>query len=82
MHRLDLPFPAGSFDVVLVESVLAFVVDKQRAISECVRVIRSGGWVGMNETVWRADPPEADRDLAVDTAPGTSLVAQAQWRTL
>ena len=79
---LDLPFPAGSFDVLLVESVLAFVVDKQRAISECVRVTRSGGWVGMNETLWRADPPEADRALAADTALGTFLVTQAQWRTL
>ena len=79
---LALPFPAGSFDVVLVESVLAFVVDKQRAISECVRVTRSGGWVDMNETVWRADPPEADRALVADTALGTFLVTQAQWRTL
>ena len=79
---LDLPFPTGRFDHVLVESVLAFVSDKQQAISECVRVTRPGGWVGMNEAVWRADPPEADRALAADTALGTFLVTQAQWRAL
>jgi SAM-dependent methyltransferase len=79
---LDLPFPTGRFDVVLVESVLAFVTDKLRAISECVRVTRPGGWVGMNETVWRAEPPAGDRDLAADTALGTYLVTQGQWRAL
>lgn len=79
---LDLPLPTARFDAVLVESVLAFVTDKQRAISECVRVTRPGGWVGMNETVWRAEPPEADRALAADTALGTFLVTQAQWRAL
>lgn len=77
---LDLPFPQGRFDCVLVESVLAFVADKQRAISECVRVTQPGGWVGMNETMWRDDPPEADRALASDAALGTFLVTQAQWR--
>ena len=74
---LDLPFPPGRFDCVLVESVLAFVADKQRAISECVRVTRPGGWVGMNETMWRDDPPDADRALASDSALGTILVTQA-----
>jgi SAM-dependent methyltransferase len=79
---LDLPFPPGRFDTVLVESVLAFVVDKERALAECARVARTGGWVGMNETLWRTDPPEADRALAADTALGTFLVTRAQWRAL
>lgn len=79
---LDLPFPTARFDVVLVESVLAFVADKQQAISECVRVTRPGGWVGMNETVWRADPPEAGRTLAADSALGTFLITRARWRAL
>lgn len=79
---LDLPFPAGRFDTVLVESVLAFVTDKARALSECVRVARPGGWVGMNEAVWRATPPGAERALAADSALGTSLVTQAAWRAL
>ncbi len=79
---LDLPFPRGRFDTVLVESVLAFVADKQHAISECVRVTRPGGWVGMNEAMWRAEPAEADRTRAADAALGTFLVSQAQWRAL
>lgn len=79
---LALPFPAGRFDAVLVESVLAFVADKQQAIAECVRVTRHGGWVGMNETVWRAEPPAGDLVGVADAALGTFLVTRAQWRAL
>jgi ubiquinone/menaquinone biosynthesis C-methylase UbiE len=41
---LDLPFDADRFDIVFCESVLAFVEDKPRAIRECVRVTRPGGY--------------------------------------
>ena len=59
---LDLPLPDGRFDLVVVESVIAFVEDKDRAIAECVRVTRPGGWVGMNEAVWVGErPPPAGR---------------------
>lgn len=79
---LALPFPDGRFDAVLVESVLAFVADKQQALAECARVTRPGGWVGMNETVWRAEPPAADLAVVADAALGTFLVTQMQWRAL
>ena len=42
---LSLPFESDHFEAVLVESVLAFVQDKARAIRECVRVTRPGGRV-------------------------------------
>ena len=38
--------PDARFDLVLVESVIAFVEDKDRAIAECVRVTRAGGLGG------------------------------------
>jgi SAM-dependent methyltransferase len=53
---LDLPFEGGRFDVVFAESVLIFVEDKARAISECVRVTKPGGYVGLNEGVWIKQP--------------------------
>ncbi len=46
----DLPFETDRFDAVIVESVVAFVTDRARAIRECVRVTRPGGYVGMNES--------------------------------
>jgi ubiquinone/menaquinone biosynthesis C-methylase UbiE len=47
---LDLPFEACRFNAVLVESVVAFVNDKARAIKELIRVTRPGGYAGINET--------------------------------
>jgi SAM-dependent methyltransferase len=53
----DLPFDDHLFDAVLTESVTAFPKDKQRAVCEYARVTRPGGYVGLNESTWRQDPP-------------------------
>jgi SAM-dependent methyltransferase len=79
---LELPFETDRFDVVICESVLAFVEDKRRAIRECVRVTKSGGYVGLNETVWLKEPsPEiAARAHALAGADITTAEAwQALW---
>lgn len=52
----DLPFEDGSFDVVINESVLAFVKNRRKALSEYVRVTRPGGHVGLNESSWIKTP--------------------------
>lgn len=44
--RLDaqrLPFPGATFDVVLALEALYYFPDAERAIAECVRVLRGGG---------------------------------------
>ena len=53
----DLPFEDALFDVVIGESVLTFIKDKQSAVSECARVTRPGGYVGLNEELWLETPP-------------------------
>jgi SAM-dependent methyltransferase len=78
---LSLPFEADRFEAVLVESVLAFVEDKARAIQECVRVTKPGGYVGMNETVWLLRPPEA-KVLEQATALGAYIVTANEWQRL
>jgi SAM-dependent methyltransferase len=75
---LDLPLPDARFDLVIVESVLAFVNDKDRAIAECVRVTRPGGWVGMNETVWSGERPTLEVAARGDVL-GTWLPTREQW---
>ncbi len=52
-----LPFEETRFDVVIDESVMAFVADKQKAISEYVRVAKLGGYLGLNEVAWVTTPP-------------------------
>ncbi|HEX6030786.1 MAG TPA: class I SAM-dependent methyltransferase [Tepidiformaceae bacterium] len=40
---LDLPFDAGSFDVVWTQHVVMNIKDRDRLYSECARVLRAGG---------------------------------------
>lgn len=78
---LALPFPDDRFDLVMAESVLTFVADKASAISECVRVTKPGGYVGLNEGLWLKQPtPEIARQ--VEAALGPAVPAEAAWRSL
>lgn len=52
-----LPFKDNLFDVVVSESVIAFVNDKVKAIKEYLRVTKPGGFIGLNECLWLKTPP-------------------------
>jgi arsenite methyltransferase len=54
---LDLPFEDAHFDAALCESVATFVENKGKVISELVRVVKPGGYVGLNEEIWLKTPP-------------------------
>jgi SAM-dependent methyltransferase len=75
-----LPFDNDRFDVVVSESVLAFVDDKRRAIDELVRVTKPGGYVGLNEGVWVGELPEDVARVARDL--GTEVLSVKDWRTV
>jgi arsenite methyltransferase len=45
----NLPFADGFFDVVLCESVLFFIKDKKLVLKEMARVVKSGGFLAVNE---------------------------------
>jgi ubiquinone/menaquinone biosynthesis C-methylase UbiE len=78
---LELPFEADRFDLVFCESVLAFVEGKRRAIRECVRVTKPGGYLGLNETFFagEASPALAQRAQA---SLGTGIPTAATWQAL
>jgi SAM-dependent methyltransferase len=78
---LNLPFEPGRFDAVIVESVVAFVEDKRRAIRECVRVTKPGGYVGLNETIW-LDVPPSPALLEKAKVLGTKIPTAAEWKPL
>ena len=42
---VDLPFPDAHFDLVVSDWVLPNVAERERAISELVRVLRPGGYL-------------------------------------
>ena len=74
----DLPFQDALFDAVITESVTSFPEDKQRVVNEYVRVTKPGGYVGLNESVWRKVPPPpevvawAAQDVGANVQPLTS----------
>lgn len=76
----ELPFAADRFDVVICESVLAFIEEKAQAINECVRVTRPGGYVGLNEAVWIEEPSPEKAEEAVEL--GTDILTVEAWQDL
>jgi ubiquinone/menaquinone biosynthesis C-methylase UbiE len=83
-HAADvqkLPFEDGRFDVVICQSVLAFVADKQRAIREFVRVTKPGGYIGLNEAFWVKQPPP-DMLGQIRYAIGPDLLTLEAWQSL
>jgi len=53
-----LPFDDGSFDVAIFESVLTPLPgNKMEALKETIRVVRTGGLIGANETIFYAPAP-------------------------
>jgi ubiquinone/menaquinone biosynthesis C-methylase UbiE len=78
---LDLPFEADRFDAVICESVLIFVEDKARAIEECVRVTRPGGYVGLNEGLW-TEQPHPELVTRVKDAIGPFIPTSETWQAL
>jgi ubiquinone/menaquinone biosynthesis C-methylase UbiE len=57
---LQIPFNDGSFDAAIFESVLTIIPgNKMDALEEIIRVIRPGGLIGANETIYYPTaPPE------------------------
>ena len=81
---MKLPFEDDSFNVVITESVTAFPEDKDKAIREYVRVIKPGGFIGLNEGTWLKTPvPEeiqawTSQDLGANVTP----LQPGEWVTL
>ncbi len=80
----NLPFEDNLFDVVICESVNAFIEDKQRAASEYLRVIKPGGYVGLNEATWVKTPPPVELIEYLSSISGVKgeLLASDGWEEL
>ena len=72
-----LPFASGSFDAVLVESVRVFLDDIAQGFREYTRVVKPGGYVGVTESTWMAEPNQ-DTD-AFYTAIGGTAKSKEAW---
>src|SRR5713226_1333470 len=74
-----LSYADGQFDRVVAEAVTMFV-DRDRAISELVRVCRPGGLVLATEFQWRRPPtPEARQAFLGEVCPGMVCETVDDW---
>jgi arsenite methyltransferase len=79
----QLPFEDRIFDAMLCESVTAFVPDKRRALDEYCRVVRPGGYVGLNEgTFVKGVPPDDFMSFIKRAMGGVNFLQPDGWRAL
>ena len=78
----NLPFKDALFDAVIGESITAFPEDKQRAVSEYVRVTKPGGYVGLNEITWIKAPPPTELVEYLSRTTGAKGKTSDSWREL
>lgn len=79
----NLPFEDNLFDLVIGESVIAFVEDKQRGVNECVRVTKPGGYVGLTEAAWMKEPtPELVAYLSRTFGGNLEVLSPDSWKQL
>ena len=76
-----LPFPDGTFDAVMMESLNVFFEEKVKAIREYARVTKRGGYVGMTEMTWLAEPSPEKKAYYRQTVYADSLQAD-EWLSL
>jgi arsenite methyltransferase len=79
----DLPFDDATFDAVLCESVATFIEDKQRVVDELARVVKPGGYVGLNEEIWLKEPtPEVIERVQAMWSVKSSVPTAEGWEAL
>ncbi|MFC2174805.1 class I SAM-dependent methyltransferase [archaeon] len=78
----SLPFKTGEFDAVVMESVMVFVPNKQKAMKEIKRVLKKGGSVGLNEVTWKKKPPQRIVDYIHRAIGGIEPLTKGGWIAL
>lgn len=76
----ELPFEDDRFDAAIVESVLAFVDDKEPAIRELIRVTKPGGYIGLNECFWTREPPA--NAISPSLHLGPAVITESEWESI
>jgi hypothetical protein len=59
----DCALPDESFDAALFHAALHHVVDENRALSQCFRLLRPGGVLGVSEAAWIPGDRELEEQL-------------------
>lgn len=77
----NIPFPDNTFDAVISESVTAFT-DKSKALAEYRRVLKKGGYLGLNEVTWLEKLPTEVTGYALRVMGGLETETEKGWLSL
>ncbi len=77
----SLPFPDGSFDVVLSTFGVMFTPNQERAAAELVRVCRSGGKIGLANWTPESFIGQLFKTIGKHVPPPPGLKSPALWGT-
>jgi cyclopropane fatty-acyl-phospholipid synthase-like methyltransferase len=75
----DLPFKDKSFDIVLAECTTV-LLDKEKAFSEFLRVLKPGGYIGDLEMIWKTSPPKKLVDKVYRVWEGFRTMTLEEWK--
>jgi len=78
-NACTLPFANESFDIVPAECTTV-LLDKEKAFSEFLRVVRHGGYTGDLEMTWRETPPGELVDRTRDLWEGFATMTLGEWK--
>lgn len=86
-NAYSLPFEAGTFDAVMTEFVSQFL-DREKAFKEFVRILKPGGFVGINELYKEKTNPldaaieisQAEKMFGEITGLPFSLLSPEDWK--
>lgn len=76
----QLPFTDAAFDCVISECSVC-LMDKERALAEMARVVKSGGYVGIHDVCWQPHTPERIKNRLAEIE-GESPEMLAGWKSL
>jgi ubiquinone/menaquinone biosynthesis C-methylase UbiE len=76
-----LPFAAGVFDAVIMESLNVFFQDKQGAMNNYVRVVKPGGYVSITEMTW-LNPPSPEQAAYYKRTVYADALQRGDWMAL
>lgn len=77
----NLPFDNDNFDIVLAECSTVFL-DKEKAFPEFLRVLKSGGYIGDLEFIWKKMPPAELAERIRELWGGFTTMDIAGWEKL
>jgi sarcosine/dimethylglycine N-methyltransferase len=80
-NALDMPFPDGTFDVLISQEAFCHIPDKRRLVRECARVLKPGGRIAFTDIVATDAASDAVRERLGEEMTFQELASPDSYRS-